>query len=335
MKQELISIIIPVYNVAPYLREALDSVVTQSYKKLEIIVVDDGSTDESGAICDEYKSDPRVIVIHQENQGVSNARNAGLDIATGDYIAFLDPDDAFHPSFMQTMHDTILREKCDIVICKFKAYHTTKKMNVNEGEAIYPSCESGKYNRTQALNLLYGDVLLLVIWNKIYKRELWNGVRFHSQLRAASDHLASYQVFDRCNLAYMIDTPLYLNRRRSGSISRTFSPQNIECQIRARLYVSDFLRSHSPEIFSEQQIRNYDRTLFYLTVINYAKYYKKNGSEYLKEQINDIAGKVGIKDCGFKMRTAYYIMLHCPWMLKYAYPAYSKIRGFVKNITGR
>lgn len=336
LKQELISIIIPVYNVAPYLREALDSVINQTYDNLEIIVVDDGSTDESGAICDEFASrDSRLIVIHQPHQNVSVARNTALDLATGDYIAFLDPDDAFHPSFMQTMHDTIQKEKCDIVICRFKTYQTAKKMNVNEGEAIYPSCESGKYNRTQALNLLYGDVLLLVIWNKIYKRELWNSVRFHSELTAASDHLASYQVFDRCNLAYVIDTPLYFARIRPGSISRTNSPQNIECQIIARTYVSDFFRSHSPEVFSEQQVRNYDISLFKATVIIYAKYYKKYGSEFLKKQITDMADKIGIANCGLKTRIAYYMMRHCSGLLKCVYPAYLQIRLFVKKITGR
>jgi len=336
MKQELISIIIPVYNVAPYLREALDSVINQTYEDLEIIVVDDGSTDESGSICDEYASrDPRFIVIHQKHQNVSVARNTALDLAKGEYIAFLDPDDAFHPSFMQTMHDTIQREKCDIVMCRIKIYKTAKKMNVNEGESIDPSCESRKYNRIQALNGLYDGKLQLVIWNKIYKRELWNSVRFHSELTAASDHLASYQVFDRSNLVYMSDMPLYLARMRSGSISRTFSPRNIECQIIARSYVSDFLRSHSPEVFSEQQIRNYDISLFKATVIYYVKYYKKYGSEFLKQQITDIANKIGIENCGFKARTAYYMMRRCPGLLKCVYPAYLQIKLFAKKVFGK
>jgi len=89
-----ISGIITVYNVRPYLRKCIDSVITQSYRNMEIIVVDDGSTDGSGTICDEYAGkDPRIIVIHKENGGLSSARNAGLDIATGDLIAFVDSDD--------------------------------------------------------------------------------------------------------------------------------------------------------------------------------------------------------------------------------------------------
>ena len=89
----LIIIIIPVYNVVSYLREALDSAIHQTYENLEIIIIDDGSTDGSGEICDEYSDDCRVIIIHQMHQGVSAARNTGLDLARGEYIAFLDPDD--------------------------------------------------------------------------------------------------------------------------------------------------------------------------------------------------------------------------------------------------
>ncbi len=93
----LVSVIVPVYNVLPYLQEALDSLIGQTYRELEIILIDDGSTDGSGDVCDEYaERDQRINVIHQENKGLSAARNVGLDEANGDYIAFLDPDDAFH-----------------------------------------------------------------------------------------------------------------------------------------------------------------------------------------------------------------------------------------------
>lgn len=113
----VISVIIPVYNVAPYLREALNSVVNQTYYSLEILVIDDGSTDGSGSICDEYKTDSRVTVIQQPNRGLSNARNTGLDAATGDFIAFLDPDDAWHLSFIEELFFAIT--DADIVVSRY------------------------------------------------------------------------------------------------------------------------------------------------------------------------------------------------------------------------
>ena len=113
----MISVIIPVYNVEPYLRQCVDSVAGQTYRDLQIILVDDGSTDGSGAVCDEYKADPRVTVFHQTHRNVSYARNAGLELVTGEYTAFLDSDDAYDPSFMLTMLEAMLRENADIVVC--------------------------------------------------------------------------------------------------------------------------------------------------------------------------------------------------------------------------
>ena len=100
----LVSVIVPVYNVSPYLREAIDSVINQTYKELEIIIVDDGSTDGSGAICEEYaSSDSRIKLIHQSNRGLSGARNTGLECATGDFVAFVDSDDSISPVFIETL----------------------------------------------------------------------------------------------------------------------------------------------------------------------------------------------------------------------------------------
>ena len=101
MDNSLVSVIIPVYNVKPYLKEALDSVVQQTYRKLEIIIVDDGSTDGSDKICDMYRQDTRVTVVHQENRGLSNARNTGMSMMKGDVVAFLDSDDAYYPDMIE------------------------------------------------------------------------------------------------------------------------------------------------------------------------------------------------------------------------------------------
>ena len=125
----LVSVIIPVYNVESYLEEALDSVLNQSYDNLEIIIIDDGSTDSSGQICDNYeKKDERVYVIHQEHRGLSAARNTGLDIMTGEAVAFLDSDDAFNQDFIKVLADIMEKENVDVVVCNHTVHNTIDKM---------------------------------------------------------------------------------------------------------------------------------------------------------------------------------------------------------------
>ena len=111
--------VVPVYNVRPYLVEALDSVLAQTYRNLEVIVVDDGSTDGSGEVCDDFaERDSRFRVIHQENRGLSMARNVGLDVATGEAIAFLDSDDAYRPTFIECLASSMACVDADVVICE-------------------------------------------------------------------------------------------------------------------------------------------------------------------------------------------------------------------------
>ena len=115
---DLISVIIPIYNVEQYLKECLESVINQTYRNLEIILVDDGSKDKSGKICDEYKNkDERIKVVHKENGGLSDARNAGMKIATGKYIQFIDSDDFIDKDMIETLYNLIIENEADISMC--------------------------------------------------------------------------------------------------------------------------------------------------------------------------------------------------------------------------
>lgn len=118
MEEDLISIIIPIYKVEEYLKRCVDSVINQTYKNLEIILIDDGSPDSCGKICDEYaKINNKIYVIHQQNQGVSAARNAGIDKAKGKYICFIDSDDYVDANYIEVLHDGM--KKCDLSICSY------------------------------------------------------------------------------------------------------------------------------------------------------------------------------------------------------------------------
>lgn len=167
-----ISVIVPVYKVEPYLRKCLDSIVNQTYENLEIILVDDGSPDNCGAICDEYAArDGRVKVIHQENGGVSSARNAGLDIATGEWVAWVDPDDWIEPDMFQYLLQNAQRQRADIVACGVFEH--------GEGTCNILSCEkellqSGGEYTTRMIE----QELLPSCWNKISRKSLWMGLCF-------------------------------------------------------------------------------------------------------------------------------------------------------------
>ena len=220
-----VSVIIPVYNVEPYVREALDSVVKQMYEELEIIVVDDGSTDGSSPICDEYKTDRRVTVIHQENRGLSNARNTALDLATGDYISFLDPDDAYHPSFIEELLSAIA--DADIAVCRFTIQKTDGRLITKKRGVPHPSAKAGTYCREDSLRMLVNGIINWSVWNKLYRAELWKSIRFPNG-HNFEDINTTYRVIDLSTSIIVIDPALYFTRIRSGSITQTVSWKNID-----------------------------------------------------------------------------------------------------------
>ncbi len=155
-----VSVIIPVYNVEEFLRECLDSVINQTYKNLEIILIDDGSTDGSGVICDEYeKKDKRIKVAHQENKGVSKARNAGYRLAGGDYVIFLDSDDIFDLALIEKMLDVSLKYQTEITICKEKGFRD----NLQECWPIESDCE--KYRMPEPMVVFNTDTKGDIIFN--------------------------------------------------------------------------------------------------------------------------------------------------------------------------
>ena len=237
----LVSVIVPVYNVLPYLRESLDSVINQTYKDLEIIIVDDGSTDGSDAVCEEYAKDSRVKVIHQKNHGLSAARNVGLDIARGDYIAFLDSDDVYLPDMIQTMVEGIQKSQADVVVCGFirvcsKKNITKKKIKKIHGLII---TDEETISRDDAIKLVTNK-LRPCVWNKLYKKEVWNELRFPVG-RVFEDTWIIPPMFEKFERIHFIPQTLILYRQRSGSISTTISVKNIEDKVDARFYLEDYI----------------------------------------------------------------------------------------------
>jgi len=244
-----VSVIIPVYNVAPYVREALDSVVNQTYRNLEVLIIDDGSTDGSSQICDSYKSDPRVTVIHQKNGGLSNARNTGLDHATGDFIAFLDPDDAWHPSFIEILLSAI--NNSDIAVCQVIVRKTDGSLSSERRPRTQPGVKEGTYGREDSLRMLVSGPIGASVCNKLYRAELWKTIRFPDG-HNFEDLDTMYRIINISSSVTVTNLVLYYYRRRPGSITQTVDRKNLDDREQAMLHLEEFVRSHTPKIFSER-----------------------------------------------------------------------------------
>lgn len=217
MKNDIISIIVPVYNVEMYLERCLDSIVNQTYKNLEILLIDDGSTDKSGIICDEYsRKDNRIRVFHKNNEGQAEARNVGLRQANGDYIMFVDSDDMVDKEMCQTLLKIMLRNDVDFVMCNFLSIYTNeyKKKNINK-------FKNGQlYTGRQGLELHVkkGPTELAVVWNKLYKTELFRRYNlFFVKGRIHEDELICKYILYYTRKFIYIDKMLYMYFRRNDS----------------------------------------------------------------------------------------------------------------------
>lgn len=214
-----ISIIIPVYKVEKYLRRCLDSVCGQTITDIEIILVDDGSPDSCGSICDEYAlRDPRIKVIHKENAGVSAARNSGLEIATGDYIGFVDSDDYVSTTMFEIMYCQAKITDADFAMCDFVLTNRACKdlnheVKVNEDEIIILDPKA-------AFEVIadFSRNVQVTVWNKLYKKDLIRGIQFDVHKRMAEDLEFLMQALLRCKKVVYIPTGLYgYNAQRTGA----------------------------------------------------------------------------------------------------------------------
>lgn len=240
---ELISVIIPIYNVEKYLDDCISSVVNQTYRNLEIILVDDGSPDNCPQICDEWaKKDSRIRVLHKKNGGLSDARNAGIDTATGDYIAFVDSDDYIKPHMYATLISKITKEDADICACNILSCYP--EYNVECGCKEYIVGDSEKI-----LNMLYDDTTYPVsAFNKLYRRKLWNNIRF-PEGKICEDAFTTYLLVDKAQKIVQIPEALYCYRIRENSIMTSeFSTKRMDEEEAWRCNF-EFVRERYPKIY--------------------------------------------------------------------------------------
>ena len=302
----IISIIIPIYNMEQFLERCLDSVVNQTYTSLEIILINDGSTDSSGDICDTYaKEDNRIKVIHQVNAGVSAARNAGLNVATGEYISFIDPDDYIEVNAYETLIPYLNNNSIDIL--RFNANRKGEILNRLPFEGEY----AGKRFEQEVLLPMIGSkkfggmFILGVLWIHLFKREIIekNHIRFNKELRRCEDRLFTITCMLHADKMFFTDDILYHYQVNDESLSNRYDPIRWQQEL---LFMDDLkkeytqTRSRSFVTEADKRIKN-DFVLRAVTSIN-NEYFTNNSNSFwqryknIKTIVNNKHTKLSIKE---------------------------------------
>ena len=210
----LISVIIPIYKVEEYIHKCIDSVISQTYTNLEIILVDDGSPDRCGEICDEYaRVDNRIKVIHKENGGLSDARNVGIEFATGSYITLLDSDDWIENKYIEKLYELLKVKKADISVCNFVKTYNENISKVEDKVFIH------EFSNIEALEELTGKYYLqmVVAWGKLYKKELFENIRYPLG-KTHEDEFTTHKLLYKASKIVFTTEPLLYYRQRKDSI---------------------------------------------------------------------------------------------------------------------
>ena len=236
------SVLIPVYNVEPYLRECLDSVLSQGWEKLELILVDDGSTDQSGAICDEYaKNDPRIHVVHKPNGGLMSARRAAVERARGDYFLFADSDDRLLPGIFETLSEAIGTSGADCLIYGAVREWPGGPIHVKSPDAL---CGRLFTDKREILNIVLNDNTYNALWRKCVKRSCFDGRDFSPwfHISMGEDLIQSTEILENARSFFFLPQEFYFYRYNGGSISRTFPYDGYRASFEKERFLLDWLR---------------------------------------------------------------------------------------------
>lgn len=333
----LVSVIVPVYCVEEYLFRCVDSLVKQTYHNLEIILVDDGSLDNCGKLCDDWaKNDSRIKVIHKKNSGLASARNAGLDVCTGDYILFVDSDDYVASNIVEFLLNDIQQSGADISICDyipFNEQHTysnkyPNKKFVISGKEKWEFIVSGKQNNS------YGSVSV-VQWNKLFKSEIFKKLRFQEGKVNEDEFIIAEEFGLADRISYNLE-PLYYYLQRDNSIIHTFSVNRFDAIDAYDQRIAYFKKHHLDE-YAQRTISLKIIFLTYLVGRNYKeirknKEYKAIAKHYIDENASN-AKRLIRTDIGKKDKIRIRLLLYFPYLLSLILSSKSRLSsGGANNV---
>lgn len=257
--EDKISIIVPIYKVENYIDKCIISITEQTYKNLEIILVDDGSPDKCPEICEKYaKKDNRIKVIHKKNGGLSDARNAGLKVATGKYIGFVDSDDYIEKDMYQILYNNLIKTNSDISIVNLKEVKENEiiENNVKDEQNII------EYNKLEALKKLIENKIKSYAWNKLYKKEILNDIEFPIG-RKMEDLAVMYKIFEKVNKVVYTDKIEYYYLQRKNSILGNISEslvKDLQYFVKERY---DYIEKKYPQLKETLDIDRIKNNLIY------------------------------------------------------------------------
>lgn len=309
---EKISIIVPVYNTENYLVECVESILNQSYENIELILINDGSADSSGKICDDYsKIDCRVKVMHKTNGGQSSARNCGLDLATGSYIGFVDSDDWIKIDMYEKLMTKAIETNSEVVACNISLMTRKGKFrNYSNSDKDY------RFDKVSAMKEIFrNEHITFSPCNKLYKKELFNNLRFDKDI-ILEDKDISYKLIDKCDRVYYINEPLYCYRYNTESTLRgEFTLRRLdEYLVQKRMY--EYYYKNYP-LFSNLVYMNvFDVGLMLFSIIKAEKKYNLMQYSYLIDFKKDVLKKIlREKDISYKNKVKIYFYLKIPKLL--------------------
>ena len=319
-----ISIIIPIYNVENYLRRCLDSILNQENISQEIILVDDGSTDYSGCICDEYALRfPEIKCLHIKNSGPSTAKNAGYDIAIGNYIAFIDSDDRIEPNMFSLMLQTGYKHNADIVCCNYIQINedgSYEQMDYTDKEYVL--------NQEEALKaLLIKDKIYSQCWTKIYKHStiIAHNIRNTNGLKTDEDFIYNIQAFACSHIICIVDKPLYIYTHRSKSLSKDYFNSHISQYIDNRILRLELVEKIIQESFPQlKEYCSYHCIFYYNELIGRIAYHPET---YYDQRVHKVISYIKThtdilkkyhKQLGFS-RVGLHLLLYLPESLYLLY----------------
>lgn len=290
-----VSIIVPVYNVEKYLEKCIESILAQTFKNIEVILVNDGSSDKSGLICDKYSLiDRRIKVVHKKNTGVSDSRNYGIKVSSGKYIAFIDSDDWVDKEYINILYSNLIKYNADISVCDF-----IRENNESKPKQLLKEKKEILFTNIEALNQIYGELyvqMIAVVWNKLYKREIFNDLKFPIDKIHEDEYLTPIALY-KCNKIIYTNKQLLHYRDTPNSImNKKFNVKRLDYLYVLESRMKFFKENMLDELYKKNVCTYLEKVMeFYFLVKRSDIENKKNIMKELKNKLSNLNKNLDIK----------------------------------------